>query len=214
MENNNITNSSNLQLFGFTEMYEWVNNPDNLPNNGVGLFVQFNKVESDKIEPFTDSTDHVFCGITSSCAVITSDNPMEWHEKYISTETGQLLLKRHLIAVGNKEYDQGNELSFVRTFPYQIYKKEISNNFDSTKQYIPRENRIEWTRVNLMGKVIVMDDGTCKPGQFCTPIVFDKNDGDYTKAGFATKAQDNDKLKFYVLKRISDHSILILNKYI
>ena len=57
-------------------------------------------------------------------------------------------------------------------------------------------------------KAIVKDNGECKPGEYCKPNFSDIND----EAGIAVPATINDENSFYVLKRISDTTIMILIK--
>lgn len=190
-----------IQPFGYSEMYEWKNNPDNLECKN-GLFVQFSADEPEKIEKYNGG---VLCGVTTMCFTALSDNPVEWCGKSKTDSTGSYVREKKYIAVGSKVYDQSQEINIVRTFPYKIYKKVDTEEYDKEREYIPRINRIEWQAVTINGKCIVQDDGTCKAGGFCTPLVTD----DYSKAGLATEAKDVNAPKFYVLKRLSDNTILI-----
>lgn len=189
-----------LQPFGYAEMFEWKVIPDNLKNNGTGIFVQFSESEPDKIEPYHGG---VTVGVTTSNFCSLSDNPIEWPGKYKTNETGGYVKEKKYIAVGNKVYDQQQEINIVRTFPYKIYKKQESDSYDTTKgEYIPRINRIEWVPVCTHGKTLVYDDGTCEAGKYCTPKISD----DFTTAGYVTKSEEG----FYVMKRVSDNVVLIL----
>ena len=201
--NNNNIQHTVIQTYGYTEMYEWMNNPEDIDNQGCGMFVQFTKQEPEKIEPYDGSG--VFCGVTTATAQDTSDNPSEWHKKYVVNEYDKRKTETKYIAVGNKNYDQLNEISFVRTFPYEVIKNVISSDFDVSKHYIQRDKRINWTRVNLLGKCIVKDNGKCVPGKWCQPYV----GPEYEKCGSAIPAKKNDQLKFYVLSRVSPNTILI-----
>ena len=74
---------------------------------------------------------------------------------------------------------------------------------------IRQELRCKECAVNVLGKVIVRDNGECVPGQFCEPVVGTK---DKEFVGTAKPAEKDSKLpKFYVLERLSSNSILILN---
>lgn len=188
--------------FGYTEMYEWQNVPDELKQK-AGLFVQFSKSEPEKIEKYRGGE---LCGVTTACFSSISDNPIEWSGKYISNFVGEFERVKKYIAVGNKVYDQAEELNIVRTFPYKIYQKQLSDDYDKSKQYVQRINRIEWQLVTILGKAIVQDDGTCEVGGYCAPYDGD----DYTKAGIGTKANEDEG--FYVMKRVSPNSVLILYK--
>ena len=194
-----------IQPFGYAEMFEWKNIPDQLKDNGAGLFVQFSESEPDKIEPYNGGT---ICGVTTSSFASLSDNPIEWPGQYETTETGAYVREKKYIAVGNKVYDQQQELNIVRTFPYKIYKKKQTEEYDARKApYNMRINRIEWTPVCIQGKCLVRDDGSCEPGGWCAPLEQD----DYSNAGIVSAVHPMSD-GYYVLKRVSKNVVLILMK--
>ena len=196
-------NENLIQKFGYTEMYEW----SNVSDNKFGLFVQFDKRNPNKIKPYTG--DGILVGVSTICSVLESDNPDNWRFAYMTNETGEFYLKKETLAVGIKEYDQNEEISFIRTQPWSHYIKVNTDKFNTNQKYIKRTDRIEWVRVNMLGKVIVRDNGKCVPGKFCEPIVGTK-DKDFI--GTAKPAEKKSKQpKFYVLERVSSNSILILN---
>lgn len=213
-----MINNPNIQPIGYTEMYEWMKCPDLLRSKS-GLFVQFNSVSTDKIEPYwvkkEEETGLItipeFCGISSATATEISDNPQEWHNKYVTDEYGMYIVQQKYIAVGNKEYDQHNELSFIRTFPYSVYKKQETEEFNSERQYTPRSKRIEWQNVCLLGKAIVIDNGNCKPGEYIVPYTGNEYDLAGTGVKYDSTLGIHQKLpKFYVLKRISEKTVQVL----
>ena len=106
------------------------------------------------------------------------------------------------------EYDQQNEFSYISTKHYEQYTRILSKNYDEKENYIKRTNRNNWVKVNILGKCVVNDDGLCTPGEYCTMYI-GKDKG---KWGHAIPAKDDDKIKFYVLARYSDNTILILNR--
>ena len=106
-----------IQKFGYTEMYEW----SNASNKKLGLFVQFDKRNPNKIQPYTG--DGVLVGVSTVCSTIESDNPENWRFAYMANEVGDLYLKKETLAVGIKEYDQNEEMSFIRTKPWSHYVK-------------------------------------------------------------------------------------------
>lgn len=193
----------NFQPFGYSEMYEWKNLPDKLPLKD-GLFVQFSESEPEKIEKYHGG---VLCGVTSACFTNLSDNPIEWSNKSKTDAAGGYIREKKYIAVGNKGYDQNEEINIVRTFPYKIYKKQNTDEYDEKKQYIQRINRLEWQPVTLLGKCIVQDDGTCVAGGWASPLETDEFD----KCGMATKSYEDGE-GYYVLKRVTPNSVLILIK--
>ena len=66
--------------------------------------------------------------------------------------------------------------------------------------------RNEWVKVNIGGKVIVKDNGKCKPGEFCQPYT-----GMKAKLAGTAQPYEEGKYKFYVINRISKNTITILN---
>lgn len=195
----------NIQPFGYAEMFEWKNNPDQLKDNGTGLFVQFSESEPDKIEPYNGGT---ICGVTTASFANLSDNPIEWPGQYETNEIGAYVREKKYIAVGNKVYDQQQEINIVRTFPYKIYKKKQTDGYDESKApYRTRLGRIEWTPVCIQGKCLVRDDGSCAAGGWCAPLKQD----DYSNAGIVSAVHPLSD-GYYVLKRVSENVVLILMK--
>jgi len=195
-----------IQRFGYSEMYEWAKLP--LQEHRLGRFVTLSKDSPDKIVPVSKTTDYVL-GVTTVNSLIDSDDPSDWKYKNICNEYGDLYLTNEKLAVGTKVYDQVNEMNFIKTYPWEHYVPIENKYFDKSKKYIKRSNREEWIRVNLLGKAIVFDDGTCKAGEWCIPYSgkIKELQGSAIPAPDKTKQQ-----KFYVLGRISDKTILILNK--
>lgn len=194
-----------IQPFGYAEMFEWKNIPDQLKDNGAGLFVQFSESEPDKIEPYHGGT---ICGVTTPSFASLSDNPIEWPGQYETNETGTYIREKKYIAVGNKVYDQQQEINIVRTFPYKVYKKKQTEEYDESKApYRMRLDRIEWTPVCIQGKCLVRDDGSCYAGGWCAPIESD----DYSNAGIVGDVHPMSD-GYYVLKRVSENVVLILMK--
>ena len=195
-----------IQKFGYSEMYEWAQIPPQ--QYRLGRFVTFSAENPDKIVPVSKTTDVVF-GVTTVNSVVDSDDPVEWKYKNICNEYGDMYLQKERLAVGTKVYDQVNEINFIRTYPWEHYIPVQNKYFDPEKKYVKRTNREEWIRVNLIGKAVVFDDGTCKAGEWCVPYTGKMKElqGSAIPAPEKTKQQ-----KFYVLGRVSEKTILILNK--
>ena len=195
----------NIQGFGYTEMYEWADVPEH--KNRLGRFVTFD-TKNPKLIKFAHNNDEIL-GITTVCAEITSDDPDEWKYAYLCNEFGDLYLQKERLAVGTKQYDQMMEMNYIKTYPWEHYIKINNKHYNKEKQYVKRSNRSEWVRVNLLGKTIVLDNGKCEAGKYCT--VYQGKIKDLW--GTAIPADKTCKTKkFYVLERLSDNTILILNK--
>ena len=191
-----------IQPFGYTEMYEWTKTP---ANQRFGLFVQFSKRYPDRIE-LCHSKDGVLAGVSSICSAVESDNPQQWKYAYMCNSVGDVFMKEETLAVGVKCYDQHNELSYISTRPWKHYVKVPNKYLDTTKKYVPRTARNEWVRVVLLGKALVVDDGTLSPGEYCMPYIGD----DMQKAGTAVKWDGKSSHKFYVMERMTDSTVMIV----
>lgn len=187
---------------GYTEMFEW----QTIPNLTYGLFVQFSKNEPEKIEPYWQD-DGVLVGVSTVSALCVSNDPEYWHDAFMYNEYGDNFLKKERLAVGIKQYDQHNEFSYISTQPWEHYIKVTNPNYDKHRKYVKRSLRKEWVKVNLSGKVIVRDNGKCKVGEFCQPYV----GMDARLAGTAVP-YINGKHKFYITERVSESTVIILNK--
>lgn len=201
-------NSLVFYPIGFSELHEWLANPSGW-NHSKNIFVQFSKIEPDKIEPYDG--DGVYAGIAGYHGSNIASSLPDWGGRYKMGDTLEYVPKTYYFSVGNKEYDQLEELPYIRTFPYKALKKAETGEFKENVQWIPREARQEWIPVNYSGKTVLEDNGKCVPGEFASPY----KGGDYSMAGTAVPSDSEEaetSIKVYVMKRLSDHTILVLNK--
>lgn len=202
MQNDNSMNYINP--VGYSEMYEWSEIPSESP---YGLFVKFDDNDPSKIVPVKSASADIL-GVTTIQTTQTSDDPDNWKYAYLCNEVGDKFLKNDKIAIGVKEYDQIEEFSYIHTRPFNHFVQVPSKFYDPTKEYVKRTNRKEWVRVNLLGKVIVRDNGECKPGEYCQPNSTGKSK---KMRGYAVPADMNVYgWKFYVSQRITENTIEIV----
>ena len=195
-----------IQKFGFSEMYEW---DQPIPQVRLGSFVSFSSENPEKIVNYGENPGAEVLGVSTINTVVESDNPKQWRGSYLFNEVGDMLLRKEKLAVGQKVYDEVLELNYIMTRPWEHYIPIENEALDKSKKYIPRTNRQEWIRVNLLGKCIVRDNGKCVPGSYCQPY-----DGKLKKNfGIAVPLKKTWKgQKFYVLNRLTENSITILLK--
>jgi hypothetical protein len=198
-------NEDLIQKFGFSEMYEWYEIPE--PQFRLGRFVTFSKKVPNRIVPVSKADQNIL-GVTTVNTVLDSDDPENWKYKNMCNEFGDLYLRKERLAVGQKVYDQYTEMNYIQTRKWEHFIPIPNQYFDEKKQYVKRTNRSEWIRVNLMGKCIVEDDGNCKAGEYCMPYTGKVK----PRQGTAIPATEDAKQKFYVLERVSEKTIMILNK--
>lgn len=189
---------------GYSEMYEWSEIPAESP---YGLFVNFDLHDPNKIKTVSSASQDIL-GVTTIQTVQTSDDPENWKYSYLCNEVGDKFLKNDKIAIGVKEYDQLEEFSYIHTRSYNHFVQVPTKGYDQKREYVKRSNRKEWVRVNLIGKVIVRDNGECKPGEYCQPNSTGKSK---KMRGYAVPAEmDTIGTKFYVTQRITENTIEIV----
>ena len=180
-------------------MYEW---SELFEFNIVpyGRFVTFDSNEPGKIKLAQNYEDII--GVTTINSVITSDDPDEWQGKYLCNEFGDCFLQEKDKAVAVNAYDDINEMPYIATYKDKEVVPIINNEFDSTRDYKKRSDRQEWVRVNLLGKCIVVDNGECQPGKYCT----------VGKDGIAVPCEYIEPKKYYVIDRLTENTIMIFFK--
>ena len=183
-----------INKFGYSEMYEWSElfKFDIIP---FGRFVTFDNNSNGKIR-LAHYADYII-GVTTINSVITSDNSDEWQGKYICNEFGDILLK------------EANENDTIIGEAYDIKVTPIIKKKKKNITYKKRSDRQEWIRVNLLGKCIVVDNGKCQPGKFCT---IDK-DGTAKPSDPMILSHGMPYVNnWYVMDRLSDNTIMIFFK--
>lgn len=189
-----------MNKFGYSEMYEW---SELFEFNIVpyGRFVSFDNNEPGKIK-LANNDDNII-GVTTINSVITSDDPNEWQGKYLCNEYGDCFLQKKDKAVAVNAYDDINEMPYIATYKDSEVVPVVNDTFDKSRIYKKRSERPEWVRVNLLGKCIVVDDGNCKPGGYCTVS---------KEGGIAVPCDYIEQKKYYVIDRLTDNTIMIFFK--
>ena len=135
-----LDNNINSQSSGadYAEMFEWEDgNPDS--EDRVGYFVELNGNKIIKSHSIENTI-----GVVSGTASVVSDNPLEWHNKYLKDKWGRYLKDDNGNIILNPEYDKTKE------YQYRIFRKE-------------------WDAIGLIGKLFVRQDGTLSVGCKCKP---------------------------------------------
>lgn len=154
----------------FAEMFEWADgNPDN--EDRRGLFVT---LDGEKIRLATSADDYIAGVVSATPTIIGDSHTDDWQGKYEKDVFG------------------------CRTLVDGAWK--LSEGFDESMDdnYTSRLERPEWASVGLVGKLIVVDDGSCKVNGYCYA---DNN-------GIATASDKG----YRVMARIDESHIKILLK--
>ena len=173
----------------YAEYFEWKDkNTDN--QDRVGLFVT---LDGEHIR-IANSDDDYILGVVSATPSIVGDSYFgdNWHGMYETDIFGRYIIDTVYV----EEYidEETGE-----TIPDHYEERLVLNpEWNHEQKYEAREDRSEWSAIGMLGKLIVIDDGTCEVNGYCK--VADN--------GIATKSDD--KSGYRVMARLDDTHIKIL----
>lgn len=154
----------------FAECFEWADgNPDNEDRRG-----RFVTLDGEKIRLATADDEYILGAVSATPTVIGDAHTDDWHGKYVTDVFGARVLENGAWKLT------------------EDFEEEQDTNYTS------RLKRAEWAAVGLVGKLIVVDDGTCQVNGYCKP----------SGNGIATAAETG----FRVMARMDDTHIKVLIK--
>ncbi len=155
----------------YAEMFEWTDgNPDN--EDRRGLFVT---LDGEKISPADENNDYILGVVSATPSIVADAQTDDWGKKWKTDIFGERLLDENGAWILNEDFRE-----------------------EDNESYVSRLDRKEWAAVGLVGKLIVVDDGTCEVNGYCKPA----------NGGIATKAETG----YRVLSRIDENHIKVLIK--
>ena len=194
LENHNgmeLTTTGDLNVFGtvnsnvgadYAEYEEWQDgNANNEDRRGrfvteTGEFIRLSNSEDDVED---------ILGIVSASPTICGDaHGMSWKGRFEKDVFGSVVYQ---------DQDFTDEQGTTRTVKAEVETAE----YDSSREYVARSDRQEFSPIAYMGKVIAVDDGTCEVDGYCKP----------SDNGIATKSET--RTRFRVRKRIDSTHILV-----
>ena len=173
----------------YAEYFEWKDkNMDN--QDRVGLFVT---LDGEHIR-IANSDDDYILGVVSATPSVIGDSYFgdNWHGMYETDIFGRPIIE----TVHVEEYIDEETGEIVPTHDEDRWVLNPDWNYE--QEYKSREDRSEWSAIGMLGKLIVIDDGTCEVNRYCK--VADN--------GIATKSDD--KSGYRVMVRLDDTHIKIL----
>lgn len=172
----------------FAEYFEWADgNPSN--EDRRGLFVT---LDGEKIR-LANADDDYILGVVSATPTITGDTQSEaWKDMYLKDIFGVFLTEK--VTVPEITNEETGEIVPEHTETRFI----INPDYNSEKQYNSRDKRKEWEAIGLIGKLIVVDDGTCVANGYCN----------VSNGGIATKSNEG----YRVMSRLDNNHIKIILK--
>lgn len=174
----------------YAELFEWADSNVN-EDDRRGLFVT---LEENKIR-LANSQDTYILGIVSGNPSVIGDNfDDDWCGKYLTDVFGTPILE-------NKTFPEiTDENGNIIQEAYEDKCFVLNPSFDPTQTYIPRTKRKEWATIGIVGKLVVIDDGTCQVNGYCYPL----------QNGIATNSTN--PTNYRVTKRIDETHIQVFIK--
>ncbi len=172
----------------YAEYFEWLDgNPDN--EDRRGLFVT---LEGDKIRFATPNDDFVLGIVSGNPSIVGDSHDGQWSKMCVSDVFGTPIYEA--VEVPSEIDKDGNIIAEAHT----EIRPKINPYYDNSQKYKPRSERPEWDAVGMMGKLVVVDDGTCQVNRYCG-------------IGNGGTAVNSDELtKFRVMKRLDCNHIQVL----
>ena len=180
----------------YAEYFEWqdgnLNNEDR-----IGLIVT---LDGEMIK-LANNGDEIL-GIVSATPAVLGDNyESEWNGKYLTDKFGRLIYEdvEEFEDVITDIDEQGNPI-IEKRFLGIVKRRRLNPNYDASLSYINRANRPEWDAIGMIGKLYVLDDGSCEVNKYAT----------IGENGVATLSVEKTNMR--VLSRVDENTIRVLLK--
>ena len=177
----------------YAEFFEWVDgNPDG--EDRVGRVVT---LEGEMIR-YANADDNYILGVISGTALILGDNPgNEWKDKFLKDNFGRFLYETVEDFIEYYDYETGENVVESTGF---VTRRLVNPAYNPDEEYKTRRERNEWEIVGMMGKLYVIDDGTCVPNGYAKV------------ASNGTVTHSDEVTTLRVMSRVTDNIVLVLKK--
>ena len=182
----------------YAELFQWLDD-NSKKEDRVGLFVT---LDGEKIRVAQPKDDYIL-GVVSACPSVLGDvYDDDWNGRWEKDIFGRIIFEEvevpeETIEIPDPENPEQTITKVIQEAHTEIRQK-LNPNYDPTQEYIPRSERPEWDAVGMMGKLVVIDDGTCKGNGWCT----------VGNGGIATSSEK--QTKFRVMTRLDKTHIKIM----
>ena len=174
----------------YAEYFEWFDgNVEDEDRRG-----RFVTLDCNKIRYATFEDDYILGIISATPSVIGDARSEYWDGRYLKDIFGEDIYET--VNIPESKDENG-----VVTAPARIeYRQIINPKYDPNIKYTSREFRKEWDAVGLVGKLVVIDDGTCQVNGYCYPSV----------DGIATYSKE--RTNYRVIERLDDTHVRVFIK--
>ena len=196
----------------YAELFEWLDgNPDAVDR--VGRFVT---LDGAKIRLADPMDDYILGIVSGSPSVVGDVHDDQWQGMYLTDIFGRPIWEdvevpeetKEILLTGpamdeNGEAVENSLTTHTKTIvvvpAHTKRQQKLNPEYDVAKlPYSPRSQRPEWDAVGLLGKLVAVDDGTCRVNGWAT----------VGEGGAATLAHE--RTKFRVMERLDEKHIRIM----
>lgn len=183
----------------YAEMFEWKDgNPVN--EDRCGRFVT---LEGEYIRLAQPSDDFILGVVSGAPSVIGDVHDDQWKGMYETDIFGRPVFEVVDIPAVTEEVENLLEpgqkfIDVIEEEQKGVKRLKLNPDYDSEQDYVPRSERPEWDAVGMLGKLVMVDDGTCLVDHYCKV----GNDGVATKS--------TEKTRFRVMAQLDSNHIRVL----
>lgn len=172
----------------YAEMFEW---EDGNPNgeDRVGRFVT---LHGEKISLAGPGDDFILGIVSGNPTIVGDDHEDQWHKMFATDIFGRPIYEE--VEAPEELDSEGNVIQEAHVETQQ----KVNPDYNHTEKYVGRQDRKEWDAVGMLGKLVMVDDGTCQVDGWCRPFA----------DGIATNSVE--RTPYRVIKRIDETHIRVL----
>lgn len=189
-------NAFNASGADYAELFEWLDgNPDK--EDRVGRFVT---LDGGHIRLAAPGDDYVLGIVSGNPSVVGDVYDDQWAGMFVLDVYGRPVYEwRDFPAETMELPDENGEMKTVEIIPARReWVQKLNPDYDPAQTYIPRTQRPEWAAVGLLGKLVVLDDGTCRPNSWA----------DVGEGGIATASME--RTKYRVMSRLDESHVRVM----
>lgn len=180
----------------YAELFEWLDgNPGK--EDRVGRFVT---LDGDRIRLAAPGDDYILGIVSGNPSVVGDVYDDQWAGMFVLDIFGRPVYEwRDFPAETMELPDENGEMKTVESIPARReWVQKLNPDYDPAQTYIPRTQRSEWAAVGLLGKLVVLDDGTCQPNGWAT----------VGEGGIATASTE--RTRYRVMARLDESHVRVM----
>lgn len=181
------TGAHNTSGADYAEMFEWVDgNPQKKDRCG-----RFATLDGAKIRLAGPDDDYIIGIVSGNPSVLGDVHDDQWQGMFLYDVFGRPLWEDvETTLLGSKNSEAPST--------YIEHRQKLNPDYDDSQPYQPRSERPEWDAVGMLGKLVAVDDGSCKVNGWCTA----------GGGGVATHSEN--RTKYRVMERLDENHIRVL----